>query len=189
MKLAPPSDSVTPPPGEDNDQIEPGSSEGRWMRRLTIAVIVLILAATGGPRAQNLNPHPRIWLTSQMLADITAKRDSSDPDWMAIKSETDSLLSRSVPRVTIVGATNTNPVQFTTKEPVPWSNTVNPLYVSGGTGAWAGANNGPADGGRTATRTGSNTFTIPVDARPFGSFDTQKLTVFFAGGEGNEYFP
>src|SRR2546430_7918088 len=68
-----------------------------------------------------INPHPRIWLTSQMLSDLSSKKANSDPDWIAIKSAADDMVSRKLPKLTIVNATNGNPVQFTTAEPLPWN--------------------------------------------------------------------
>src|SRR5262249_44538993 len=126
---------------------------------------------------------PRIWLTTQLLSDISQKRDANDPDWLAVKSAADAYLTQRVPRVTIVAATSTNPVEFTSSENLPWSGTVTSVYLKGASGAWAGVNNNPAVNAWTATATGAHTFTLPVDASAFGSFSGQSITFFMAGGE------
>src|SRR5262249_30465634 len=101
----------------------------------------------------------------------------------------DAFLEQTPPRVTITGAKNTNPVEFTTREAIPWVESANPVYISGATGSWSDANIAPPAAGRVAVRTGSHSFTIPIDARSFGSFSGQTLTVFFGGGEANGYLP
>ena len=134
-----------------------------------------------------IGAHPRIWLTSGMLSDMAAKQAAGDPDWIAIKSAADKLITLTVPQITILSASNSNPVVFTTKESLPWVGSVSTVYLAGGTGAWAGVNNQPATSAWTGTITGVHTFSIPVDSTAFGSFTGQALTFFMAGGEYTGY--
>src|ERR1035438_1454089 len=99
-------------------------------------LIPLLLAAHS---AWALNPHPRIWLSSQMLTDMAAKVAANDADWVAVKSQADTFVSWSIPTMTITGASNSNPVQFTVTETVPMSSGAI-LFIGGGTGKWAGVN-------------------------------------------------
>jgi len=146
---------------------------------------ILSVAAQGG---QTVTPHPRIWLTTQMIADMKAKIAASDPDWVAIKASADEILSLRIPKLTIVSATNANPVLFTTAEPLPWHGTATRVYLAGGTGAWLRVNNNPAINGWAATAEGANKFSIPIDSTSYGSFAGQTLTFFMAEGENNPGF-
>ncbi len=130
--------------------------------------------------------HPRLWLGSQMVADIAAKRAASDPDWVAVKASADAIVQQAVPKVTIIAASNTNPVQFTSAENLPWTGTARTVYLAGASGAWTAVNNQPPAGAWAATKTGSRTFTIPVNASSFGTF-TGPITFFMAGGEDGGY--
>ena len=88
---------------------------------LPVALVGLgLIFVVGWRDASAINPHPRLWLTPQVLSDIAAKQRSNDADWKVIKSNADGILKLKVPRVTIVRATNTNPVQFTSMETLPW---------------------------------------------------------------------
>ena len=123
-----------------------------------------------------------------MLGNVTAKKDAGDPDYLRVKALADTALTLSIPRVTIVGASNSNPVVFTTSEPVPWNGTLpSSLYLKGATGSWAAVQNKPETQGYAATRTGTNTFTIPVDSSAFGAFAGQSIAVFLAGGEDSGF--
>ena len=158
------------------------------MRKLTMAALALILAAPSGTRAQSISSHPRIWLTSDVLATVAAKRNSGDPDYLQVKALADKALTLTIPRITITGATNSSPVVFTTSTTVPWSGTLSAtLYLKGATGSWAGIENSPETRGYSATRTGSNTFTVPIDSSSFGSFSGQSITAFVAGGEDGAF--
>jgi hypothetical protein len=158
------------------------------MRKLIIVALALVIAATSGTRAQSINSHPRIWLTGEMLATLAAKRDAGDPDYLQVKALADTALTLAVPRVSIVAASNSNPVVFTTSAPVPWTGTLAAsLYLKGATGSWAAIQNNPETRGYSATRTGSNTFTVPIDSSSFGSFAGQSVTGFVAGGEDSGF--
>jgi len=146
---------------------------------------ILAVAARG---SQTVAPHPRIWLTSLMISDMQAKKAVADSDWVAIKAAADGILSRRIPKLTIVSATNANPVVFTTTESLPWHGTATRVYLAGATGAWLPVNNKPAINGWAATAKGANRFSIPVDATSFGSFAEQTLTFFMAEGENNPGF-
>jgi hypothetical protein len=160
----------------------------RFGSSMKISILILFFVAVVASEAQTVTSHPRIWLTSQMISDMTAKQAASDPDWVAIKSAADSILSQSLPKLTIVSATNANPVVFTTVEPLPWNGAVPSVYLAGASGTWAKVNNNPATVAWTATAIGPNTFTIPVDSTSFGAFTGQTLTFFMAGGENNPGF-
>ena len=140
-------------------------------------LIPLLLAAHS---AWALNPHPRIWLSSQMLTDMAAKVAANDADWVAVKSQANTFVSWSIPTMTITGASNSNPVQFTVTETVPMSSGAI-LFIGGGTGKWAGVNF-LTGLGWSATVTGTHTFTIPVDSTSFGSFSGQSLATFLKSG-------
>jgi hypothetical protein len=155
---------------------------------MKIIILVFSLLSVVASEAQSITPHPRIWLTSQMISDMTAKKVASDPDWVAIKAAADTILTQTLPKLTIISATNANPVVFTTAEALPWNGAAPTVYLTGGAGAWAAVNNNPNTVAWTATATGSNTFTIPVDSTAFGSFAGQSLTFFMAGGENNSGF-
>jgi len=90
------------------------------------------------------------------------------------KCEASSLQKLSL--VTVSAASNANPASFTaTSHGFYYSSTsaAKPVvFISGGTGNWAGVN-----GMWIATVTGANTFTIPVDSSAFGSFTGQSLTI------------
>jgi hypothetical protein len=163
--------------------------------RIAVAVAVmggasLTLAVLPPARAAGttvIGSHPRLWLSPQMVADIAAKRAASDPDWLSVKASADGFLQQAVPKVTITGASNTNPVQFTSAENLPWTGTARTVYLAGASGAWTAVNNQPPAGAWAATKTGSRTFTIPVNASSFGSFAGQSVTFFMAGGEDSGY--
>jgi len=139
------------------------------------------------PASTGLGAHPRIWLSAQMLSELQSKISANDPTWPAVKSAADGWKNQLVPRVHIVSATNTNPVQFTTADPIPWyADTVTDLNMGGATGAWAAINT-PNWPQWTATRTSPNTFTIPVDATSFGAFSGQDVSAISPNGEANTY--
>jgi hypothetical protein len=154
--------------------------------KLHIAVLVgLALMPTSEPLGSAR--HPRIWLTPSSLAALRAKAGSGDLDWLRVKADADELLTRQMPRFTVTAATNSHPVQFTTVEPVPWSDST-PVFIGGATGAWATAN---ATGDRpkpiAATRVGTHSFTVPIDSTAFGRFTGQRLALFFSEGGYSEY--
>src|SRR5689334_14852538 len=104
------------------------------MRKLIIAALAIVVAATSGTRAQSVNSHPRIWLTSDMLAMLSAKRDAGDQDYLQMKALADKALTQTPPQITIVNASNSNPVVFTTSTTVPWTGTLSAsLYLKGAT--------------------------------------------------------
>ncbi len=151
------------------------------------ATIVLGLLVASGSEPLYADTHPRIWLTPAWLSALRAKAGSGDPDWQHVKTSADLLLNRRMPRFTVTAATNSNPVQFTIAEPVPWSGTTS-VFIGGGTGAWAGVN---AAGDRpspiVATRIGTTTFTVPIDSTAFGNFGGQRLALFFREGGYSGY--
>jgi hypothetical protein len=153
-----------------------------WFKVVILTALALYITPA---YTQTLNPHPRIWLTSQLMSNLSAKVSASDPDWLSLKAAADAILKEPLPQLTITGATNSNPVQFTTQETLPWNGTVSTIYLAGGTGAWAAVVNNPSINPWAATATGTNTFTIPVDSTAFGAFSGQQLTFFMAGSENS----
>src|SRR5262249_40119507 len=120
------------------------------------AIALLLTLALAVEGAQIVQSHPRIWLTGQMLADMNANKASGDPDWIGIKAAADAVLSQRIPKLTIASATDSNPVTFTTTEPLPWNGAAIRVYLSGASGAWQRVNNNPATEGWTATAIGTN---------------------------------
>jgi hypothetical protein len=123
--------------------------------------------------------HPRIWLTPDYLITLRAKAAKRDPDWQQLKANADQLLAAPLPRFTVTAATNSNPVEITLAESIPWPERVQ-VFIGGATGPWAPLNGGSGDkpAPQPATRTGRNTFTVPVDSTSFGSFSGQRLVLF-----------
>jgi hypothetical protein len=155
------------------------------VKSLAVVLLGIVLTVCLAPRRPDR--HPRIWLTPAVLSALRAKAASGDRDWLSLKRSADQLLARRMPRFTVAAATNSNPVQFTLAEPVPWPATT-PVFIGGGTGAWSPVN---AAGDRptpiAATRVGSHAFTIPVDSTAFGSFAGQRLALFFSEGPYSGY--
>lgn len=155
---------------------------------MTLVVLMLLgalLASHPAPPASN--SHPRIWLTPARLSALRTKAASGDADWRRLVSQADRLLTRRMPRFTLTSATNSNPVQFTIAEAVPWSGST-PLFIAGASGAWAGVNTaGDRPSPITATRVGGHTFTVPIDSTRFGRFDGQRLALFFSEGGYSAY--
>src|ERR1035437_728384 len=145
-------------------------------RRTFSCLIPLLLAAHS---AWAMNPHPRIWLDSQMLADLAVKARGGDADWTAMLADSASGLNNLPPVVKITAASNASSVQFTSSATLPFSSGAL-LIIAGATGTWTGVNTG--DTSVTATVTGTYTFTIPVNSSGFGSFSGQVLTVFVFNG-------
>ena len=168
----------------------PSESISRWWpsSNMKRSVLLLAILPAGVSVAQTVSFHPRIWLTSQMISDMKAKRAAADPDWIAIKASADDILSRRIPKLTIVSATNANPVVFKAAESLPWHGEATRVYLAGATGAWRLINNNPAINGWIATAKGANSFSIPVDSRSFGPFAGQTATFFMAEGENNPGF-
>src|SRR5262245_56188170 len=100
-------------------------------------LFALVLAGTSAPPAAE--SHPRIWLTSATLAALRVKARSGDEDWRAVKAAADRLAMAQMPRFTVTAATNTNPVQLTIAETVPWAGST-PLFIAGAAGAWTPLN-------------------------------------------------
>jgi hypothetical protein len=155
------------------------------MKLHTAILLGILLLPDSEPIPQE--GHPRIWLTPTVWSALRAKAASGDPDWLQVKADADRLLSRCMPRFTVTAATNSNPVQFTIAEPVPWPAST-PVFIGGATGAWAAVN---AAGDRpspvAATRVGPHTFTVPIDSTAFGSFSGQRLALFFSEGGYSAY--
>jgi len=120
--------------------------------------------------------HPFIWLDNATRTLVTTKKNISDSDWLANVAIGANYLAESSPQFTIASALAANPVQITLVEDVPWSGTF-PVYIAGASGAWAGINN-DAYPGLTATKTGTKTFTIPINGSGFGSFSGQTPVIF-----------
>jgi hypothetical protein len=158
------------------------------MKRM-VPFVAILLGLILRPDSEPLHSdgHPRIWLTPAVLSTLRSKAASGDRDWLEVKAYADELLTRRMPRFTVTAATNSNPVQFTIAEPVPWPEAT-PVFIGGGTGAWAAVN---ANGGRprpiTATRVGTRAFTVPIDSTAFGSFAGQRLALFFSEGGYSAY--
>jgi hypothetical protein len=145
--------------------------------RGSFACLIPLLLA--GHSAWALNPHPRIWLDAEMLSDLSAKVGASDADWLAVLSDANSSpTTRLPPVVSVIGATNASPVQFTTSGILPLNSGAN-IIIAGGTGAWAGVNGTAVV---IATVTGTHTFTVPINSTGFGSFSGQTITVFVNDG-------
>src|SRR5262245_38456038 len=148
-------------------------------------LLALILA--GGPASLATDTHPRIWLTSAALTTLRAKARAGDDDWRAVQASADRLLATRMPRFTVLSATNTNPLQLTIAEPIPWSGST-PVFIGGATGAWTPINtSGDRPRAIAASRVGAHTFTVPIDATPFGSFTGQRLALFFSDGGYSAY--
>src|SRR5437764_10503812 len=130
-----------------------------------------------------LNNHPRIWLDTATSARLASKVTANDPNWTRVLSYANAALNYKTPLLTIIGATNSNPVQFTTSGTMPLKNGQS-IYFGGGTGAvcsglnsWTCLNTPTAWSGHApfawsgvATITGAQTFTVPLDSTNFGSF-------------------
>ena len=151
------------------------------------ATILIGLLAIGRADPPHADTHPRIWLTPRLISELRAKARSGDPDWLRVKASADDLLTRRMPRFTVTGATNSNPVQITIAEPVGWSGSTR-VFIGGATGAWAAIN---ATGDRPApilaTRVGVHTFTVPIDSSAFGGFTGQRVALFFSDGGYSAY--
>ena len=87
-------------------------------RHISILFGLLVISSS---EPLSADTHPRIWLTPALLSTLRAKAGSGDPDWLHVKEHADQLLTRQMPRFTVTAATNSDPVQFTIAEPVPWS--------------------------------------------------------------------
>jgi hypothetical protein len=158
------------------------------MKRMKLRIAILLgLVLMTNAQPLRADRYPRIWLTSAWLSALRAKAAAGDLDWLRVKADADQLLTRRMPRFTVTAATNSNPVQFTIAEPVPWSGST-AIFIGGAAGAWAAVN---ATGDRpspiAATRVGPNTFTVPIDSTAFGSFHGQRLALFFGEGEYSAY--
>jgi hypothetical protein len=146
------------------------------MRKYDYLILLLLAQPVWG-----LNSHPRIWLDSATRSTLAAKFASGDPDWAQVKAYADIALSKPFQVMTIVSATNSNPVQFTIQGNMPIPTGV-VFYLGGGTGAWAAVNKpGRSAGYWTATVTGARTFTLPIDSTSFGPL-TGNLVGFPASG-------
>ena len=151
------------------------------------SAIVVGLLAMSCSQPLCADTHPRIWLTPTVLSALRAKAGSGDPDWAHVRAYADKLLTRQMPRFTVTAATNSDPVQFTIAEPVPWSGSTS-VFIGGATGAWAAVNaTGDRPSPTAATRAGTNTFTVPINSTAFGSFTGQRLALFFREGGYSGY--
>ncbi len=151
-----------------------GLVNGTYVFRLTATDGTL--TSTSDATITILVPHPRIWLTSAMLTALSAKVAGGDADWLTLKANADAYITQAIPKLTITGATNASPAVFTATETIPWTGTTT-MLVGGASGAWAAINaNGSTSW--TATRTGTHTFTIPIDSSAFGSFSGQAPIMF-----------
>ena len=151
------------------------------------AAILIALVAMGASPPSHAETHPRIWLTPAALSALRAKAASGDDDWQQVKATADRLASRRMPRFTVTAATNANPVRFTILESVPWLGSA-PIFIAGATGAWTAVNtSGDRPAAMLATRVDSRSFTVPIDSTTFGSFEGQRLVLFFSEGGYSEY--
>lgn len=107
---------------------------------------------------------------------MQAKLAASNADALSVKARADALVGGTFPSYIFTGATNANPVEFTIVGSVPFSQ-MN-LNIGGGTGNWAPVNFLSKNTRITAIRTGTHTFTIPIDSTGFGTFAGQTLGVF-----------
>jgi hypothetical protein len=78
-------------------------------------------------------------------------------------------------RLSPSAASNANPVSFTATAHGFDTNSLPLVTISGGTGNWAAVN-----GTWTATITGANTFTIPVNSTTFGAVSGTLLVTTYA---------
>jgi hypothetical protein len=155
---------------------------------MTLRIAILLgLILMPRPEPLRASGHPRIWLTPGVLSSLRAKATSGDLDWLRLEAKADQLLKRPMPRFTVRAATNSNPVQFTLSEPVPWTGTT-PVFIAGATSMWRAVNvTGDRPSPITATRVGAHTFSVPVDSTAFGSFAGQRLALFFPEGGYSGY--
>jgi hypothetical protein len=155
------------------------------MSRHTAMLLGLFLIS--GSQALSADTHPRIWLTPTLLSALRTKAESGDPDWQRVRAAADRALTRKMPRFTVTAATNSNPVQVTIAEEVPWSGTAS-VFMGGATGAWAAVNaKGDRPSAIAATRAALHSFTVPIDSTAFGSFVGQHVVLFFSEGGYSGY--
>jgi hypothetical protein len=159
-------------------------------RLLLLAALIGLWMANDQPQphAAPAAIHPRLWLTPALLSAVRAKAASGDRDWTSVKAEADRLVATRMPHFSVTAATNTNPVEFTLKESIPWRDSV-PVFIGGGAGAWAGVNStgGDRPNARPAKRSGEHTFTVPVDSTSFGPAAGQRFALFFSEGGFSNY--
>jgi hypothetical protein len=152
-----------------------------------VVPLLAVILAGGGSASPVAETHPRIWLTPATLTALRAKARAGDEDWRAVKASADRLLATPMPRFTVIAAANTNPLQITIAEPIPWSGST-PVFIAGATGAWAPVNtSGDRPRALPATRIGAHTFAVPIDATPFGGFTGQHVVLFFSEGGYSAY--
>lgn len=141
-----------------------------------------------GPAGTACTSHPCIWLDTATLAVLETKEAAMDADWLTIKGAADALLSVNMASFTVTGVTKAASAEFTISEAVPWSTTAL-VYIGGGTGtgstAWGTLNRttaGYADEGVIATKTGTNTFTVPINTSAvIPSFAGETIAIFAPG--------
>ncbi len=175
-----------------------GSSPNNLASSDYLASNDVLLASASDTSSSSLTAHPRIWLTSEIIADITAKKNANDAEWLTLKAQADTSLTAILPGATIVSISNSNPAVITIAETVPFPAQYT-VYGAGGTGAWAALNTTVLNGGYTpfvVTRTGVHTFSVQtyagtgslhnLDSTAFGSYAGQTINLFLFDG-GSQY--
>ncbi len=131
--------------------------------------------------------HPLVQLTPTLIATLQAKLAAGDADAVAFKNGADVMAGGAVfTGYTFTSCTNANPVECTIVENVPFASM--DINIGGGTGNWAPINHLTPVTQITATRTGTHTFTIPVNSTTFGSFSGQTLAMFPVDGSQDYAF-
>jgi hypothetical protein len=160
-----------------------------------------VVGGGGGPTnciAVHASGKGCIWLDTETLTLLTTKT-TTQPYIDAIAAADAMVAASNLPTLTISSITNhpTAPV-VTIVEDVPWSTTAN-IYIgrgqnltgSGG-GDWTNVNfDYPTGGTIVATKTGTKTFTIPLNTSGNGVYTNQKIGLFardFNFSEGLAWF-
>lgn len=155
-----------------------------WLTRFLVCASLMSVVASA-----QMASHPRIWLTPTLISSLQAKKAASATDWSTVLTAANALLTKVPPTITIVAATNSNPVQFTVAEAsLPWSQAGMEIAITGATGNWSALNNGTAYHGWTMTITGTQTFTVPIDSTAFGTFAGQSLNTWLGHSNSDATF-
>lgn len=127
------------------------------MRLVTVALFTsaLVFGQSGAPVNQTDGPPPVATQKLLFYSGANLERICTAFSIQPASEETS---------ISISAASNANPVSFTSTAHGMSTDTRPQVIVSGGTGSWAAVN-----GTFTATPTGANTWTIPVDSTAFGA--------------------
>src|SRR5690348_13697867 len=171
------------------------------MSRRAISLPKILVLGSCLSLAQSLGavtPHPRIWLDSQKLADLIAKKNANHPDWVAIKAKADVYLNKPIlGNWTITSVTNANPAEFTIVETLPYAigSKSGSMYFGAFTQSGWTTLNAPIpplslNNGFQIITDSAHTFhivaygtTTAVDSTTWAPFGTQTPVVFVEGGQ------